>query len=116
MSKIGYLNKNGEELYGEVNTIQLQLSIKLTPIRNKQSAQAPDFIILTKAPSGADVEIGNAWKKTKQQIGDVILEFLSITIDDPSLPNALNVAAFPNNTNGYDITWRRRQPKTNEAA
>lgn len=118
--KIGYLNPvtrgNQEELHGEVKTLQMQLKIKLIPNHLKNSENAPDFNICTPSYSGDDVQIGAAWKKTKQQIGDVMLEFLSITIDDPSLPNALNVAAFKKDDGSYEITWRRRQNSQNDTA
>lgn len=103
-----------ELLIGEVKTLQMQLKIKLIPNSLKASDNAPDYTIVTASSSGDDVQIGGAWIKTKQQIGDVNLEFLSITIDDPSLPNALNVAAFKNNDGNYDITWRRRQNNQND--
>ena len=94
-----------EELHGEIKTLQMQLKVRFIPDRYKSSDNAPDYIICAQG----DVQIGAAWKKQKQQIGDIDLEFLSITIDDPSLPNALNVAAFKNKEGGWDITWRRRQ-------
>lgn len=113
MSKIGYLKPvmsgNKEELHGEIKTLQMQLQIKLIPDSFKTNDNAPDYIIAAVGYSGADIQIGAAWKKEKQKIGDVLLEFLSITIDDPSLPSALNVAAFKQQDGSYDITWRRRQ-------
>lgn len=120
MSKIGYLkpfyNGSIEELHGEIRTLQMQLRVKFIP-NNKTSDNAPDYAITAVGPNGSDVQIGGAWKKEKQQIGDVLLEFLSITIDDPSLPTALNVAAFKKDDGSYDITWRRRQAnQTNEDA
>ncbi len=109
MSKIGFLKpvRTGahEELHGEIKTLQMQLKVRLVPDHYKKSDTAPEYIICAQG----DIQIGAAWKKTKSQIGDVALEFLSITIDDPSLPNALNVAAFQNKEGGWDITWRRRQ-------
>lgn len=111
MSKIGYLNSevNGS-FEGEIKTLQMQMKIKLIPVREKLTAEAPDYHICAQG----DIQIGAAWKKTKQKIGDVIIEFLSITIDDPSLSNALNVAAFKKDDGSYDITWRRRQPQQYE--
>jgi uncharacterized protein (DUF736 family) len=38
--------------------------------------------------------------------------FLSITLDDPSFPQPLNVSAFKQpNSDEYAITWRRRQDR-----
>lgn len=118
--KIGYLKptlrNNQEELHGEVKTLQMQLKIKLIPNYLKNSDNAPDYNICTQSYTGEDIQIGMAWKKTKQQIGDVSFEFLSITIDDPSLPSALNVAGFKTNEGIYEITWRRRQSSQKETA
>lgn len=113
MSKIGQLkavmNDTKEELHGEVSTLQMQLKIKLIPNLGKTNDNAPDYIIAAAGFANVDISIGGAWKKTKSKIGENDFEFLSITIDDPSLPNHLNVAAFKNNEGGWDITWRRRQ-------
>jgi uncharacterized protein (DUF736 family) len=59
------------------------------------------------------IPIGAAWRKRKSQIGDIDFEFLSMTIDDPSLTSGLNVAAFKNENGNWDITWRRRQISAN---
>lgn len=113
MSNIGTLrsvtNNYREELHGEINTLQMQLKIKLVPNAQKMGTEAPDYIIAAVGFSGIDIPVGAAWKKRKSQIGDVELEFLSLTIDDPSLPAGLNVAAFKNENGNWDITWRRRQ-------
>lgn len=101
----------GQELHGEIRTLQMQIKLKLIPNRMKTSENAPDYIVC--CPAGnTDIPIGGAWLKRKSQIGDIDFEFLSITIDDPSLPNALNVAAFRNNDGDWEITWRRRQQGT----
>ena len=114
MSKIGFLNSvttnNGIELKGEIKTLQMRISIRLVENRNKANDNAPTYIITSPTEDG-DIPIGAAWLQRKQQIGDVDFEFLSITIDDPSFPNSLNVAAFKNDNGGWDITWRRRQSK-----
>ena len=48
MTKIGYLipadTGQGEELHGEVRTLQLQQKIKLLPNPNKANMDAPDFL------------------------------------------------------------------------
>ncbi|MGH1456564.1 MAG: DUF736 domain-containing protein [Alphaproteobacteria bacterium] len=114
MSKIGYLKSvsdgNPQELYGEIKTLQLQLQINLVPIHQKTKASAPDYTIY----AHGEIEIGSAWIKTKQKLGQSQLEFLSITVDDPSMPNALNVAAWKMDNGLYEITWRRRQSGQNQ--
>ena len=111
-TKIGFLKPfthgTSKELHGELNTLQIQLKIKLVPNNQRNTDGAPDYIVCAIGYSGQDIQIGAAWKKSKSQIGDVGFEFLSITIDDPSLPSALNVAAFQNADGDWDITFRRR--------
>lgn len=123
MSKIGYLQPvtigTNEELHGEIKTLQMQLKIKLIPDHFKTSDNSPDYIICALGSSGDDIQIGAAWKKTKFKMGGEKLDFLSITIDDMSLSTPLNVAAFSDSHDGWNITWRRRQDKpaaANEAA
>jgi uncharacterized protein (DUF736 family) len=65
-----------------------------------------------KSRSGKDVEVGSAWRKTIRSGAKVGEEFLTLTIDDPSFPSALNVAAFKNGRPGeWDVGWRRRQDR-----
>lgn len=120
MSKVGFLKpyNNGtyEELHGEIKTLQFQLKIKLIPDNMRTNDQAPDYTIIADAPSGEDVEIGAAWLKSKQQNDGSVCEFLSLTIDDLSLPQALNVAAFKQDDGSYEISWRRRRSQNQDAA
>lgn len=109
MSKIGTLKsvKNGahEELHGEIKTMQMQVNVRFIPDHLKLSDNAPDYDIRTEG----GVNIGAAWEKTKVKAGGDKFTFLSITIDDPSMPQPLNVAAFKKDDGTWDITWRRRQ-------
>ncbi len=109
MSKVGYLKQYNqgtyEELIGEIKTLKLLIPLKLVPDNMRTNQNAPDFIILT----DNEIEIGVAWKKQKQQLDGNLIEFLSMTIDDPSLPSTLNVAAFKQSDGSYEISWRRRQ-------
>jgi len=118
MSKIGYLisadTGQGEELHGEVRTLDLQQKIKLLPNRNKSSADAPDFIISALGFNGDDIQIGAAWRKMKERLGAPPVHFISLSMDDPSFSCALNVAAFKTDDDRYEITWRRRQAQQNQ--
>lgn len=118
-NNVGFLKpvKKGdlEELHGSMTTLHSHFNLRLIPLENKTSDQFPDYKIYAVGSMGQETEIGAAWKKTKRKIGGVEFEFLSITIDDPSLPNTLNVAAFKNQQGGWDITWRRRQANKDAA-
>ena len=120
MSIIGNLKpvRNGanEELHGEIKTLQFSVKVRLVPELIKTNDQSPDYKIFAFGSTGELTEIGAAWQKTKQTPGEPDFEFLSITIDDMSFPNALNVAAFKNKQGGWDITWRRRLTTAQSAA
>lgn len=122
MNKIGYLTKKQgndnleTEFDGGISTLQTQIKIKLLPNKDRQSSDAPNYLIYAVCKNTQLIHIGGAWLKQKVQISGETLEFLSISIDDMSLPSSLNVAAFPKSNGTYDITWRRRHiNQTDEA-
>lgn len=119
MTTIGTIQEtesNGfKEMKGQISTLHLNINFKLIQNKNKSGSNDPNYIINIQSLNGSDVQIGSAWEKTNQNTGEM---FLSITFDDPSFDKALNVAAFKNNPNKWDIVWRRRQntQTQNEAA
>lgn len=113
MSKIGELEEvqnNGEkEYWGNIRTLTHNLKIRL--VANKDfggGAGAPDYLVMCKSVNGTDTQIGSGWLKTPNAPSN-IREFLSMTLDDPSFLQPLNVAAFPKEKGKWDISWRRRQ-------
>lgn len=116
MSTIGKLkatrDAQGDLLIGYVRTLEINLQLKLYPITDAQSAKSPAYRIFAIGRDGTEVEIGAAWKKTMTNPDKFGEEFLSLTIDDPSLPQSLNVAAFKEpDGETWLITFRRRQAK-----
>lgn len=117
MTVIGRLKRmfsdSGETLVGTVSTLQLTLSITLYPTGEPADSRRPSYEIRAKNAEGREVPVGAAWLKTittPEKFGE---EFLSITIDDPSLPQPLNVAAFKDaEGDTWTITFRRRQAKS----
>ena len=111
------LNNGQKELWGHIQTMQLELEFRMLPMSDRPSPNSPDYIIVGKNQKGGWVEIGGAWEKTPKGHGMGGEPFLSITIDDPSFEQGLNVAAFTNDGKTWDVTWRRRQNSaTPEAA
>lgn len=114
MSVIGYLRPKSDDVYGEligsIRTLSLDLRIRLVLDGGEADSNFPSHKIVARASGGEDVAIGAAWLKTIQRgerIGD---RFLSMSIDDPSLPHALHVAAFrKNDTAQWEIVWRRKE-------
>jgi uncharacterized protein (DUF736 family) len=69
----------------------------------------PNYYIFALDPYGKEVKVGVAWLKVPKNPQSKIREFLSIMIDDPTLPAPLNATAFPKEINLWSVTWRRRQ-------
>lgn len=106
MPNIGYLKpsrkENGETFRGEINTLASRLTITLMKNPKKTSAKSPDFEVFGEGQQNNLVKIGAVWEKKGRE-----RNFLSLEIDDPSLPNALSLLAFKRDDGGYDVTWKR---------
>lgn len=114
MTVIGRLKRvisdSGETLVGTVSTLQLTLAITLYPTGEPADSRRPSYEIRAKNAEGREVPVGGAWLKTMTKPDKFGEEFLSITIDDPSLPQPLNVAAFmAAEGDGWTVMFRRRQ-------
>lgn len=113
MSKVGYLNifNNGnyEELNGEIKTLAFQRSIRLIPDSMRTNESAPNYIVYAENNGVYEIQIGVAWKKYKLRKDNTTLNYLSLVIDDHSLPEPFKCAAFPNDNSGFDISWTRSQ-------
>jgi uncharacterized protein (DUF736 family) len=96
---------------GDITTLTLQRSNVVLRPNDKSSDKEPDYRIMQERADGA-VEFGAAWKRT----GERGREFLSIMLDDPALPSALNVVMFTaDDGEGTRLVWQRA-PKTKPAA
>jgi uncharacterized protein (DUF736 family) len=75
---------------GEIATLTVQRgSIILRPT-DKVGDREPDYRIVQEREGGV-VELGAAWKRSSEKGRS----FLSVMLDDPALPGALNAALFP---------------------
>lgn len=95
---------------GQIHTLQYQLSFELRSNPFSTHPDAPDYTIHAHA-GDLMPQIGAAWKKTSFRHDGDRKEFLSLTFDDPSFEQALNVAAFEQSNGEWHIVWRRRQQK-----
>jgi uncharacterized protein (DUF736 family) len=99
-----------KRLNGFINTLAFSMAFEMHEAPKTQNPNSPSFIIFGKSNSGTLVQIGGAWIKHIKKGENTGEEFLTMTIDDPSLQRALNVAAFKNPETGlWDIMFRRRQ-------
>lgn len=112
MKQLGILRPqmydNTEELIGEIKTLQYRLKVRFTPNQHRPNGNEPHYLVFAMSFDGEDIQVGAAWKiNGRNSQGD--MEYLSTSIDEPSLPFALNVAAFKQNDGTYMLSWRRRQ-------
>ena len=104
------------ELEGKIETLAVQLAVRLVCYPGQRTEAQPSHRILARL-GGREVQVGNAWQK-RTKTGDRRGEaFLSLTLDDPSFPQPLNVAAFKTREGeGWVVVWRRRQDRPSPAA
>jgi uncharacterized protein (DUF736 family) len=119
MADCGNLLPNeGPGFRGKLRTLTHKLRLELHPNQDKRGGESPDLLVY--ADEGGDlVEIGAAWQRQVQARGaNNGRRFLSITLDDPSFPAPLNVAAFEPDSEGLPwlITWTRPRQQGREAA
>jgi len=104
--------KAGKILVGVISTLQISLTIELHPAPKTDNTRSPNHFIYAWGENGVRIKVGAAWIKTMKRGPSAGEEFLTLTIDDPSLQRPLNVAAFKNTETGnWDIMFRRRQEK-----
>jgi uncharacterized protein (DUF736 family) len=88
---------------GEVTTLTFHRSNVQLRAVEKGSDKEPDYRIAATSAYGT-VEFGAAWKR-KSEKGQ---NFLSVSIDDPALPGALNAALFHDETGkAATLVWTR---------
>jgi uncharacterized protein (DUF736 family) len=78
--------------------------------KSSDHSNAPTHKVYFVRLEAANVEIGAAWTQ-KIKFGDRQgEEFLSVQIDDPSMPHPLSFGLFQEDEHGnWNATWRRRQ-------
>lgn len=112
MSIIGTLTPSSDDLdhfEGRISTLQLDLLIIVERTKNPRGERAPTHHVMTRTADGRAVEIGAAWMKEAKDARFKGTKFLSITIDDPSFPDKLNVHAYPQQGDHWDIVFKRRR-------
>jgi uncharacterized protein (DUF736 family) len=99
------------ELTGYVRTRTLDLPIRTVNNPDKRSDRSPDLLFHARGQNGHWVDEGVGWLKSSKRKDGTSVQYLSITLQDPSMPEALHCAAFrEEGTNNWVITWRPRKP------
>jgi len=113
MSIIGDMRQHTDDeagkFDGSLSTLGLSIQFELGPAKKSNNPNHPSHYVLAKGRGGRAVQIGSAWLRTSTRGENAGSKFFSITLDDPSMPYALNIAAFRRGQSLiWDITWRRR--------
>jgi uncharacterized protein (DUF736 family) len=103
MATIGTFTKSGDGFSGTVSTLTLNVKVQVRPAE-KASEKAPDYRIFS-----GRAEIGAAWKKTSNEGR----EYLSMKLDDPSLPAPILANLFEMEGGEYELIWSRPNRQRN---
>jgi uncharacterized protein (DUF736 family) len=110
---INKLKEDGQGgLTGMIVTLEHNLKIHLNPCVAR-SPESPMFEIFAIGKGAVEVKVGAAWEKKTTKTGEI---FYSLTIDDVSFSEPLNVTAFKakEGFGVYEIVWQR--PRQQKAA
>ena len=101
-------NEARDTYTGELSTLTVARKVVFRPIEAKTD-KAPNYRVIGLSKTG-DVEFGAAWKKRSEE-GRY---YLSVKLDDPSLPQPINCAMVEAGDKPYAfiLVWSRdrRQP------
>lgn len=86
---------------GTVNTLLFKARVRIAPNNRKTADGQPDYRVYA-----GSVEIGAGWTKTSQQTGRT---YISIKLDDPSLPAPIFAALVQTEEGGHQLIWSGRQ-------
>lgn len=87
---------------GSIRTLLIDVKVRFVPNDNQANEAAPAFRVFA-----GDSEIGAAWRKKTS--GDQPRDYLSVSLDDPALPEAISAAMFESaGANEFKLVWSRR--------
>lgn len=88
---------------GTIRTLTIDVKARFIPNDNRENEQAPIFRIFA-----GRSEIGAAWRQRTS--GDSSRAYLSVRLDDPSLPEGISAAMFEA-ADGKEaqLVWNRRR-------
>jgi uncharacterized protein (DUF736 family) len=95
---IGHFQTTDDGYTGVIKTLTFTTEAVFEPAERK-SEQSPDYRV-----TNGETEIGAAWKKTSR----ASTEYLSVQLDGPALPTAIECALFKTGTeSGHTLVWER---------
>ncbi|HTM82188.1 DUF736 domain-containing protein [Asticcacaulis sp.] len=114
MPQIGQFTRLRGIFTGTIRTLTFDRHIVLVPTNQADVQGQPHYTIHLKDADGP--EVGVAWKKTGDRAG----EYVSLSLDDPTLPAPIRANLFQRDADKKEwvLIWKRenhRTPRTDEA-
>ncbi|MCP3418630.1 DUF736 domain-containing protein [Bradyrhizobium brasilense] len=109
MAQIGQFTRDKSGFTGRIQTLSFERILILTPAESSDAENAPDYRIRLGDADGP--EIGAGWKRTGEKAG----EYVSLIIDDPTLPRSIRANLFQSadDKSAWTLNWNR-QPQRAE--
>ena len=103
MSVIGQFTREGSGFTGRVHTLTLYRELTIVPAEHPDAENAPDYRVHAEGEDGP--EIGAGWKRSSDKAG----AFVSIQLDDPTLPQPIRANLFRDDDAGsaWSLHWSR---------
>jgi uncharacterized protein (DUF736 family) len=103
---IGSFKKVGEGYEGEIVTLTQKIrGIRFVPEANRASDNVPNFRVQI-----GKLEAGAAWIKHTTDWR----EYLSVKLDDPTLPGPIFASLFEEEGGAYNLVWSRQRPRNGD--
>jgi uncharacterized protein (DUF736 family) len=100
MANIGFFTGSDDALVGTITTMTINLkNVRITRDQARADEKAPSHRVFV-----GNAEIGAAWPKVAQQTGQC---YLSVKLDDPSLPAPLWASLFEGENGERTLVWTR---------
>jgi len=102
-------DERASDIIGKIATRTMRFPyLIMRRVEDRQSDTAPVYEIYETNSAGDDIQIGVVWERKMRSNDEV---FLSGMIDDPSFREPLPIALFGDETNGFDVQWRRERER-----
>ena len=105
-------DERASDIIGKIATREMRFPyLIMRRVEDRQSDSAPVYEIYETNRAGDEIQIGVVWERKMRSNDEV---FLSGMIDDPSFREPLPIALFGDETNGFDVQWRRDRDRDRE--
>ncbi|TPG38036.1 DUF736 domain-containing protein [Sphingomonas koreensis] len=99
MAQIGSFTRDESGVYtGEIRTLALRVKASIRPVEREHD-KASDHRV-----TAGDVEFGAGWTKAARDTGT---EYLSLKLDDPSLPAPICATLTQSDKGEHKLIWSR---------